>query len=45
MLLHWMHTRWITELTTAPDWADLFEAAEGAALGFSGAVSVDMGGF
>jgi hypothetical protein len=33
------------ELATAPDWADLFEVAEGEALGFSGAVSVDMGGF
>jgi hypothetical protein len=45
MLLHWMQTRWMTELTTAPDDTDLIEAAEGEATGFSEAVSVDMGGF
>jgi hypothetical protein len=32
------------ELTTAPAWAGLFGAAEEEAMGFSGAVSVDMGG-
>lgn len=42
MLLHWMQTRWMTELTTAPGWAGLLEAAEGEATDFWGAVSVDM---
>ena len=45
MLLHWMQTRWMTELTTAPGWTGL-----GAPDGFSVAagldvVSVDMAGF
>jgi hypothetical protein len=45
MLLHWIQTRWMTELTTEPAWTGLFKAAEEEALDFSRAVSVDMGGF
>jgi len=43
MLLHWMHTRYRTLLTTAPGCTGL---GMGAGAAFSGLlVSVDMGGF
>lgn len=45
MLLHWMQTRWITGLTTAPAWVGLAKPEEGGAGVFSAALSVDMGGF
>jgi hypothetical protein len=45
MLLHWMQTRWMTGLTTAPGWDGLFTPLEGGAAVFSGMFSADMGGF
>jgi len=45
MLLHWMQTRWRTELTTAPGCTALIGAAGCDSAVFSGLVSVDMAGF
>src|SRR5467141_2140433 len=45
MLLHWMQTRWMTELTTAPGWSGLLAPAVGEAAAFSGVVSADMAEF
>jgi hypothetical protein len=45
MLLHWMQTRWRTELTTAPGWSGLMGAAGCDSAVFSALVSVDMSGF
>jgi len=45
MLLHWMQTRWMTGLMTAPGWMGLAKLPEGGAAVFSGLLSVDMGGF
>ena len=45
MLLHWMQTRWMTGLMTAPGWVGLGMVAEGGAAIFSGVLSLDMGGF
>jgi len=46
MLLHWMQTRWMTGLMTAPGWMGLLKPPEEevAAL-FSGLVSADISGF
>jgi hypothetical protein len=41
MLLHWMQTRWMTGLTTAPGWVGLAKLPEGGAVG-SEVLSVDM---
>lgn len=45
MLLHWMQTRWMTGLMTAPGWDDLGKARAGVATVFFGMLSADMGGF
>jgi len=45
ILLHWMQTRWMTGLTTAPGWGDLPEPAEAGADAFSGMLSAFMSGF
>jgi hypothetical protein len=45
MLLHWMQTRWRTELTTAPGWSGLTGVAGCEAAPFSALVPVDMDGF
>jgi len=45
MLLHWMQTRWMTGLTTAPGWSGLLAPAGGEAAAFSGVVSADMAEF
>jgi hypothetical protein len=45
MLLHWMHTRWMTGLITAPGWMGLPKAPEGGAAVFSEVLSADMHGF
>jgi len=45
MLLHWMQTRWMTELTTAPGWSGLAASAEWEVAVFSDVCSVDMAGF
>jgi len=45
MLLHWMQTRWMTVLTTAPGCRGLGETNDGGTTAFSGLLSVDMGGF
>ena len=42
MLLHWMHTRWMTGLMTAPGWGDLGKPAAEGGEDFSGMLSVDM---
>jgi len=42
MLLHWMHTRWMTGLITAPGWGDLGRPPVEGAADFSGTLSVDM---
>jgi hypothetical protein len=43
--LHWMQTRWMTGLMTAPGWGDLFKPPEGGAAAFSGMLSADMNEF
>jgi len=45
MLLHWMQTRWMKGLTTAPGRGDLGRLPVEEAADFSGTLSVDMGGF
>jgi len=45
ILLHWMQTRWITGLMTAPGWDDLGKPVVGGATVFAGMLSADMGGF
>jgi len=45
MLLHWMHTRWMTVLTTAPGCGGLLSLAGCESLFFSGVVSADMARF
>ena len=44
MLLHWMQTRWMTGLITAPGCGDLGGPPVGEAADFSGVLSVDMSG-
>ncbi|HYT22884.1 MAG TPA: hypothetical protein VEW05_21965 [Candidatus Polarisedimenticolia bacterium] len=45
MLLHWMQTRWMTGLITAPGWGGLGKPPAGGAADFSGMLSVAIGGF
>src|SRR5712664_1112555 len=45
MLLHWIQTRWMTGLTTAPGWSGLLDSAGREVAVFSDACSVDMAGF
>jgi hypothetical protein len=45
MLLHWMQTRWMTGLMTAPDWVGLARLSKGGAAVFSEVLSVDISGF
>jgi hypothetical protein len=45
MLLHWMQTRWMTELTTAPGWSGFFATGGWEAAAFSAVVSADTAEF
>src|SRR6266850_2170224 len=45
MLLHWMQTRWMTGLTTAPGWSGLWASAGWGVPVFSDVCSADMAGF
>jgi hypothetical protein len=45
MLLHWMQTRWMTGLTTAPACVGLAKPLAGGAAVFSEVLSVDIGEF
>lgn len=45
MLLHWIQTRWITGLTTAPGWSGLLASVGWEVSVFSDVCSVGMAGF
>src|SRR5256885_9253490 len=45
ILLHWMHTRWMTGLMTAPGWIGLCRPPDEGEAVFSGGLSPHIGGF